>query len=76
MLCQKVMWYSGVQGGTSLLFGGSNKIGPLGIVVIYMSCNFCLALHYDAQAGKKKVRQQFTSQGMLILCFLFNWQTL
>ena len=50
----------------------------------YMSCNFCLALHYDAQAGQKKVCQQFTSQGMLmtctqlvnILCFLFNWQTL
>jgi len=50
----------------------------------YMSCNFCLALHCDAQAGQKKVRQQFTSQGRLmtciqlfnLLCFLFKWQTL
>ena len=42
LLCQKVMWYSGVQGRTSLLFGGSNKIGPLGIVVIVVVV-ICLA---------------------------------
>jgi len=41
-----------------------------------MSRNFCLALLYDAHAGKKKVQQQFTSQGMLTSSFLFNWQTL
>lgn len=39
----------------------------------YMSCNFCLALHCDAQAGQQKIHQQFTSQGRLMTCTqLFN----
>ncbi len=41
-----------MQGGTSLLFGGSNKIGPLGIVVIVVvviclatSAWLCIVMH-------------------------------
>ncbi len=57
-----VMWCSGVQTEeTSLLFGGSNKVGPLGIVVLVVvviclttSAGFCLMMHRRARKENRR----------------------